>query len=447
MPRFRRCLWRLFRPRSPTSMADLPVLQPEQLCVGLYVHLDLSWMEHPFAFSRFKIRSAAQIETLHRLGLKQVRYDPARSDREPLPLAEAQQSLASAPVAPPPPPPEEQRAMAEKQARVERLGRLRARIAEVEQTFTRAADKLRQIGRVMHSRPEEAAAQGDALVGELLDTLLAEGDTQIHAMSQSLGEDVYFHSLNVSVLALTLGKALKLRRDELHQLGMAALFHDIGHSELPGSLFGKREPLNKAEQALYETHVKIGVGIAQKIGLAKPAVIAIAQHHERLDGTGYPQHLGGAEISLFGRILGLVNAYDNQCNPPDIARAVTPHEALAQLFAKQRQALDERLMRLLIRTLGVYPPGTLVRLSDERFGMVVSVNAQHALRPQVLVYDPDIPQDAALILDLEAEPDLRVVEGLRPAAVPGEVRGYLNPRQRVSYYVESRGTPSAGDGS
>jgi putative nucleotidyltransferase with HDIG domain len=423
-------------------MADLPILQPEQLRVGVYVHLDLSWMEHPFAFSRFKIRSEAQIETLLRLGLKQVRFDPERSDCEPLPLAAAQQQLAK--VAPPPapiePPAEVRAAMAEKQARVERLGKLRARIAEVEQTFTRAADKLRQIGRVMHSRPEEAAAQGDALVGELLDSLLAEGDTQIHSMSQSLGEDVYFHSLNVSVLALTLGKALKLRRDELHQLGMAALFHDIGHSELPGALMGKREPLNKSEQALYETHVKIGVAIAQKVGLAKAAVTAIAQHHERLDGSGYPLRLGGAEI-------GLINAYDIQCNPPEISRAVTPHEALAQLFAKHRRSLDERLLRLLIRTLGVYPPGTLVRLSDERFGMIVSVNAQQALRPQVLVYDPDIPQEAALILDLEAEPELRVAEGLRPASVPGDVRAYLNPRQRVSYFVESRKTSAPVGGN
>ncbi|MCK7594926.1 HD-GYP domain-containing protein [Pseudomarimonas salicorniae] len=430
-------------------MADLPALQPEQLCVGLYVHLDLSWMEHPFAFNRFKIRNAAQIETLHRLGLKQIRYDPARSEAEPLPLAHAQEALAEAvaPKAPPPPPPEELKAMAEKQARVERLGRLRSRIAEVEKTFTRAADKLRQITRVMHSRPEEAASQGDALVSELLDTLLAEGDTQIHSMSQSLGEDVYFHSLNVSVLALTLGKALKLRRDELHQLGMAALFHDIGQGELPGTLFGKREPLNKSEQALYETHVKIGVGIAQKVGLSKPAVTAIAQHHERLDGSGYPLKIGGAEIGLFGRILGLINAYDNQCNPHDISRAVTPHEALAQLFAKQRHALDERLMRLLIRTLGVYPPGTLVRLSDERFGMVVSVNAQQALRPQVLVYDPDIPQEAALILDLQAEEGLSIAEGLRPVLVPGDVRAYLNPRQRVTYYVESRkAAPPASGG-
>jgi putative nucleotidyltransferase with HDIG domain len=428
-------------------MSDLPVLQPEQLRVGLYVHLDLSWMEHPFTFSRFKIRNQAQLETLQRLGLTQLRYDPARSDCEPLPLAAAQQVLAVASNPPrPDPSPQEQQAMAEKQARAERLGRLRSRIAAVEQTFTRAADKLRQITRVMHSRPEEAAAQGDALVTDLLDSLLAEGDTQIHAMSQSLGEDVYFHSLNVAVLSLTLGKALKLRRDELHQLGMAALFHDIGHGELPGSLFGKREPLNRAEQALYETHVKIGVGIAQKVGLAKPALTAIAQHHERLDGSGYPNRLGGAEISLFGRILALTNAYDNQCNPPDVARAVTPHEALAQLFAKQRQALDERLLRLLIRTLGVYPPGTLVRLSDQRLGIVVSVNALHALRPQVLVYDPDIPQDAALILDLEAEPALQVLEGLRPAAVPGDVRAYLNPRQRVSYYVESRKTTPASAG-
>lgn len=416
---------------------------PDQLCVGLYVHLDLSWMDHPFAFGRFKIKSEEQIAELRKLGLARIRFDPARSDCAPLPVAPAAPVTdAAAPaLAPPPPVPQESPAMAVKRARVERLSRIRDGIAQVEKTFTRAADKLKSITRVLHSRPEEAVQQGDELVSELLAVVMSDGDTQIHAMSPAMGEDVYFHSLNVSVLALTLGKALHLRRDEMHQLGMAGLFHDIGHTEIPDTVLARREQLNRAEQGLFETHVRIGAKIARKLGLPEPVIAAIAQHHERIDGSGYPDGLAGVQLPLITRIISLINAYDNACNPQNIALAVTPHEALAQLFAKHRGKYDERLLRTLIRTLGVYPPGTLVRLSDDSFGMVLSVNTTHALRPQVLLYDPDIPQEAALILDLEAEANLRIVDGIKPSAVPAEVRSYLNPRQRVSYFVDKKSGP------
>jgi putative nucleotidyltransferase with HDIG domain len=417
---------------------------PEQLCIGLYVHLDLSWMDHPFAFGRFKIKNAEQIAELRRLGLARIRIDPARSDCAPLPAATASPppvAAAPAPAPVPVPPPEDSPAMQAKRERVQRLARLREGIAEVEKTFSRAADKLKAITRVLHSRPEEAVQQGDALVTELLAVVMSEGDTQIHAISPAMGEDVYFHSLNVSVLALTLGRALKLRRDEMHQLGMAGLFHDIGHTEMPDTVLAHREQLNRAEQALFETHPRAGAKIARKLGLPEPVIAAIAQHHERMDGSGYPEGLAGAQLALVTRVVALVNAYDNACNPQNIALAVTPHEALAQLFAKHRGKFDERLLRTLIRTLGVYPPGTLVRLSDDSLGLVLSVNTTHALRPQVLLYDPDIPKEAALILDLEAESKLRIVDGLKPSAVSAEVRSYLNPRQRVSYFVEKKSGP------
>ena len=416
---------------------------PDQLCVGLYVHLDLSWMDHPFAFGRFKIKSEEQIAELRRLGLARIRFDPARSDCAPKapPAVEVADSAPPAVAAAAPAVAEDSPAMAAKRARVERLSRLRDGIAQVEKTFTRAADKLKSITRVLHSRPEEAVQQGDELVGELLAVVMSDGDTQIHAMSPAMGEDVYFHSLNVSVLALTLGKALHLRRDEMHQLGMAGLFHDIGHTEIPDTVLARREQLNRAEQSLFETHTRIGAKIARKLGLPEPVIAAIAQHHERVDGSGYSDGLASAQLALITRIIALINAYDNACNPQNIALAITPHEALAQLFAKHRGKYDERLLRTLIRTLGVYPPGTLVRLSDDSFGMVLSVNTTHALRPQVLLYDPDIPQEAALILDLESEPNLRIVDGLKPSAVPAEVRSYLNPRQRVSYFVDKKSGP------
>ena len=142
------------------------------------------------------------------------------------------------------------------------------------------------------------------------------------------------------------------------------------------------------------------------------------------------------------RIVGLINAYDNLCNPQDLSKALTPYEALSQLFAKQRDKFDQNLLRTLIRVLGVYPPGTVVRLSDQRLGLVVSVNTREAMKPAVLLYDPDIPAEAALILDLAAEPALKIAEGIKPGLLPQEVFHYLNPRQRVTYAFDKK--PGAG---
>lgn len=419
------------------AMADADSILPEQLCVGLYIELDLPWFAHPFPFSRFKIKSEEQLASLRQLGLAAIRYDPERSDCLPLrPPEEAlPRTLPEREIAPPPVL-DESPAMQAKRARIEHLTRLRTEIEQVEKTFLKAADALKRITRNLHGQPEQAFEDADALVSVLVSTALAEGDCKIHAMGGALGEESYFHSLNVAVLAMIIGNAVHLKREELHQLGLGALMHDIGHMEVPDALLIRRDALNKAEQAVYELHCRNGVKLGRKLGLTESAQTVIGQHHERADGSGYPEGLSGNQISLYARIVAITNAYDNLCNPTDPAKGVTPYEALSQLFAKQRHRFDESLLRTLIRCLGVYPPGSLVRLSNDQFGLVLSVNPQHPLKPSVMVYNPDIPQEAALILDLEHEPELKLSAALRAAALPGEVVRYLNPRQRVSYYFD-----------
>lgn len=411
----------------------------EQLCVGLYVELGLGWMEHPFAFNRFKIKSQEQIDTLKRLGLKQIQIDPDKSDCLPLP---APRDDAPPPPPPPPPSPQELAIQAEKQARIARVTELRVGIEKVERQFLQAADVLKKINRQLRSRPEETFEETDHLVTGLVAAAQAQGDMQLHAISQSLGDDVYFHSLNVTVLSLLLGQSLHLKTEELHQLGLGAILHDVGVLEVPDAIAAKRENLSKPEQAIYAGHVRSGVKLGRRLALGEQALAVIAQHHERADGSGYPEGLSGAEISLPARIVALINAYDNLCNPQDLSKALTPYEALSYLFAKQRDKFDQNLMRTLIRNLGVYPPGTVVRLSDQRIGMAISVNTKEAMKPAVLVYDPDIPPEAALILDLAAEPMLKIVEGIKPGLLPKEVFDYLNPRQRVTYAFDKK--PGAG---
>lgn len=414
---------------------DDALIDPEQLCIGLYIEIDLPWMDHPFAMNRFKIKNQEQIDTLKRLGLLKIRYDPARSDRAPRALN------LDAPVRrdpPPPPSPEEVAAAAEKKARLERMQKIGQGIEQVERKFIEAATVLRKVTQTMRSRPEEAYEHADGLVTQLVAAAVADGDTQLHAISQSMGEDTYFHSLNVAILSMILGNAIRLREEELQQLGLGAILHDIGHCEVPDIVLAKRENLNKAEQAVFESHCKVGVKIGGKLGLGEQALSVIAQHHERADGSGFPEGRQGSEISLPARIVALANAYDNLCNPQNIALAMTPYEALAHLFGKQRAKFDDSLLRTLIKCLGVYPPGTIVRLSDQRIALVLSVNSRQVLQPNVMLYDPDIPKEAALLLDLEAETELKIIEGIRPAALPKDIFEYLNPRQRVTFYFDKQ---------
>jgi hypothetical protein len=136
------------------------------------------------------------------------------------------------------------------------------------------------------------------------------------------------------------------------------------------------------------------------------------------------------------RILALVNRYDNLCNPSRPAMALTPHESLSMIFAQQKTRFDTAALSAFIRMMGVYPPGSVVQLVDERYAMVVSVNSARPLKPRVLVHDAGVPRHEALILDLEQAPHVGIRRSLKPAALPSAALDFLAPRQRVTYFFE-----------
>ncbi|MBZ0105641.1 MAG: DUF3391 domain-containing protein [Sulfuricella denitrificans] len=410
-------------------------VMPEQLCIGLYVHLDLSWMDHPFSFSSFKIKNSDQLETLRQLGLKRIRIEPVKSACLPLPVVTRNDEAAQPPVAPAP---VESEAAKEKKVRIEQLNRIKRDIAEVEREFQQAADTIRNLTRNIYSRPEESRHEAECLVEKMMESILSKGDVMIHAINEKLGEDAYFHSLNVTVLSLTLAKALGLGEEESRDLGMGALFHDLGKIEIPPKILMKTEPLTKSEQSFFEMHCEYGQDISIRAGLSKRAAEIVMQHHEYVDGSGYPAKLKTDRISLLSKIVCIVNVYDNLCNPHRLSDALTPHEALSHMFTVKRCKFDAVALQAFIHCLGVYPPGTIVQLSNEMLGLVVSANSAKPLKPNVLVYDPCIPKDEAVIVSLERENELSISKSLRPGQLPREVYQYLNPRKQVTYYYETK---------
>lgn len=408
---------------------------PEQLCVGVYVHLDLSWTDHPFTFSSFKIKNAEQIETIRQLGLTRVRIEPGKSDAKPLP---APSRTVVTKLSPPVIAQVEPEVVKEKKRRIEQLNRIRNEIAAVEKEFKQASEVVKNITRNIHSNPQEVRLEAEKLVGKMVESLRDMGDVMIHAMSEKLGDDVYFHALNVTVLSLIVAKALGMNEEETKHLGMGALFHDIGKVEIPSKILMKTEQLTKPEQSFLELHCEYGLNIANKTGLSKQAAEIVMQHHEYTDGSGYPGKLKAEQISPLSRIVSIVNAYDNLCNPICLMDALTPHEALSQMFAIKRNKFDVEALKAFIHCLGVYPPASVVQLSNGMLGLVVSGNSTKPLKPNVLVYDPDIPREEAVIVNLELEHDLSISKNLRPGHLPREVHQYLNPRKRVTYYFDPK---------
>lgn len=409
--------------------ANPAYISPEQLCIGLYVQLELSWWEHDFAFSNFKIKDEAQIRALRALNLERLRYDPARSDCAPLGPAD---SPGEAAVEAPPVDPQHQA----RQERAQKLRHLRSRLAEVDRRFSEASQRIKTLNQTLRSRPEDAVQQAGAIVSEMVETLLGAPGVVLHGITGKAAEDSYFHALNVTVLALLLGRQLGLDSEACHSLGLGALLHDIGKLEVPSKVLLKPEPLTRPEQQLLQMHTDFGLRMGQKLMLDDEVLRIIHEHHEHCDGSGYPRGLREAGIGRLSRLVAITNHFDGLCNPLDPRQALSPHEALVQMFKQQREHFDEVALKAFVRVMGIYPPGSLVQLEDERYALVLGMNPTQALRPTLILYDASVAKHEALIVDLAEDSDLAIARSLRPSQLPLEVLEYLSPRRNLSYHIE-----------
>lgn len=418
---------------SKNSFSTSGHVTPAQLCIGMHVQLDLPWSDHPFTFSSFKIKNLEQIVTLQALGLERIDYNPAKSDSEPLKVPP---DFASAPA--PAKALDTDPLYLAKRARIERLLSQQARVAASEREFVSSTRAVKSINQNLFARPEQARQDAQALVQGMADSMLTESDIAINLMKdQMAGEDVYFHSLNVTLLSMMLAKELKAPAEAIRVMGMGAMFHDVGKLDIPDRIVRKTEALSKPELSLLQQHCAYGVETGRKLGLPGGALLVIAQHHEHVDGSGYPKGLSGADFNLLARIVAIVNTYDNLCNPVKLSAALTPHQALSLMYAQQRVKFDAAALTAFVRCMGIYPPGTIVVLSNDSVGMVVSVNSSKPLKPTVLIYDPQVPRDRAILVELETEPEVSISRALKPDQLPQPIYDYLSPRRRVTYYFDA----------
>ncbi|MBX9831606.1 MAG: DUF3391 domain-containing protein [Burkholderiaceae bacterium] len=415
-----------------------------QLRVGMYIQLDVGWMHHPFPVSSFRVASLEQIATLRELGLTEVRYVPKKSDPDLKELVPAAWSVPAmdtpvsngldTPVVNAPVDHEAVR-------RRELLEAQNRSLAACNRRFTEATRQYQSLERVVSEHPDQARTKGDVLVSGCVSELLENGDSVIRLLSEGVGERNALHPINVMVISLLLGRSLGMKSVELHDLGVAALIHDLGKLKLPPNLRQPTPSMIPMERSRYETHVGESAAFAMRMGLPDAVLTAVAQHHEMADGSGFPLRLSGPALGRNSQVLALVNRYDRMCNPSNGVDALTPHEALSVIFAQLKSRFDAVVLGAFIRMMGVYPPGSIVQLVNDRYAIVVSVNSSRPLRPKVIVHDARVPKDQAPILDLETVPELGIRRSLKPAQLPRDALDYLSPRQRICYFFERAAHP------
>ncbi len=437
----------------PTDTIDVQALR-----VGMFVHLDGGWMSHPFPLSNFRITSSAQLATIRSLGLRRVRWSPQQSEPE-----------ADEPVAPVAPmaaevnaanddshvgsDPEDtiaQAAPGERGAAVEpavtaarsrqkQLAAQRASTLRCERQYAEAARDCRRAFDLVLAQPEQARGRVETLSRALLDKMVGTDDLCIRFLGEAAGDKASLHALNVAIVSLLMGRCFGFDAELMMEIGVGAMLHDVGKLEMPARLRHRDENFSANELRLYREHVANGVALAKRMGLSPGASAVIAQHHEHADGSGFPGALNSDRMTMAARIVALVDRYDNLCNPHLPARALTPHESLSLLFAQGRSKYDTSILGAFIKMMGVYPPGSTVQLTDDRYASVIATNSSRPLKPNVVIHDPAVPRAEALVLDLESVPGLGIRRSVRVAQLPPPVADYLSPGARVSYFFEPAG--------
>ncbi len=408
-----------------------PTIATADLQVGMFVHLDLGWMSHPFALSSFRIADAQQIASIRALGLARVRWSPEQSDAAAAPSrpqpdgAPPREAASHALTATAPPAATPHTAAAQRRA-----------ACFVERQYAEAARDWRATADLTVRDPLAAGQRMAALSQALVAKMLGARELSIRAVTAAPNEGSR-HATNVGVLALLMGRLCGLSETEMQDLGVGALAHDIGKTELPLALHRADPHLSSAELMRYRDHVGLGLSLGKRMGLSPGAMLVIGQHHEHLDDSGYPLGIGGQRISVPARMVALVNRYDNLCHGSARTLAMTPHDALSLLFSQGQRLYDPALLGAFVRMMGVYPPGSVVQLTDDRYAVVESVCASLPLRPKVQVHEPGAAQDEAPLLDLSQQRTLGIRRALAAEQLPSAVREQLMPLRRAAWFFEA----------
>ncbi len=255
-------------------------------------------------------------------------------------------------------------------------------------------------------------------VEPILESMIRNSDAFMW-LSKMRDHDVYSydHSVQNCALGIAFGRHMGLNKRELNTLATGLLLMDIGKTRLPKELLMKETPLTTAETNVMRKHVAFSVEILRNTKGINEHIINIAlTHHERYDGSGYPNGLVGVQTPVYGRMAAIIDCYDSMITSTPFRKAISEHKALQNIYNSRDKSFQQKLVERFMQCMGVYPTGSLVELSSGAVGAILSQNAQQKLKPKVLLLldENKQPYEKRKVFDLtrQDEMPLHIVKSL-----------------------------------
>jgi putative nucleotidyltransferase with HDIG domain len=387
---------------SPSSqIKKIPV---DALRVGMYVHdINCSWMDHPFVTNRFEITDEKRLKEVRSLGMREVYIDTRKGldvlGNQATTRAEVDQAIAA-----------DMQAIAQAPEPEARRVALHEEIQRARTLHTEANRVVKGMLNDVRLGKQIELEQVEPMVENMVDSIFRNPDALL-PLGRLKDHDNYTfqHSVSVCALLVSFARSLKFERALIKEIALGGLLHDVGKAKVPDEILNKPAKLTEAEFAKMKSHVVQSIIILQNTpGISQVALDVAGQHHERHDGSGYPNKLKGQGISLYGRMGAIVDVYDALTSDRVYHKGMSPTAALGRLLEWSGYHFEPELVKTFIRSVGIYPTGALVRLESGRLAVVVEQHESHSLQPVVkIIYHADqghyLPPE---LLDL-SRPDCR----------------------------------------
>ena len=343
-----------------------------KLRIGMYVHdLNCGWIEHNFLRSQFLIDNEKTLQKLLALGESKISIDTSRGADIEEPKADP-----VTPSAPPKEAPPELRLVKLSEER-QHAKKLHAEANRIVHNMMNDVRMGRQIT-VKHIGP---------VIERIVDSIFRHQDALL-PLAQLKNHDNYTfqHSVSVCALMASFARALELPREIIREIAIGALLHDVGKATIPDSILNKPGKLTDTEFEQIKTHVVQSKLILEATpGISPIALSVAAQHHERFDGSGYPNKLKGNDIDRYGQMSAIVDVYDAITSNRCYHEGMPPTEALRKMLEWSKAHFNPELIQVFIRSLGIYPTGSLVRLESGRLAVVEEQYPDKLTEPKVKI--------------------------------------------------------------